>query len=130
MQLGTSATGPVPPDEVWERYARPALWPTWAPQIRSVDAPHRLATGSEGRVHGVLGLEADFVVHSWDDAAREWSWTATTRLPFGTRGPTLYLAHGVLATGTGSRAWVELRGAPWVAPYVAPAKLALYRLVH
>jgi hypothetical protein len=131
MMLRTSARGPLAPDLVWERYAQPALWPSWAPQIRDVDAPDRLAAGADGRVHALLGVTADFVVDTWDDAAREWSWTARTRLPAGLPGPTLYLVHGVEASGTGSRAWLRIRGAaPVVASYVGPARLALHRLVR
>ncbi|OAA29228.1 hypothetical protein UG55_100339 [Frankia sp. EI5c] len=35
------ASGPAPPQVCWERYAVPANWPSWAPQIRAVelDAP-------------------------------------------------------------------------------------------
>ncbi|CAI7978082.1 SRPBCC family protein [Frankia sp. Hr75.2] len=31
------ASGPAPPDLCWERYAVPAAWPGWAPQIRAVE---------------------------------------------------------------------------------------------
>ncbi|WP_242666228.1 MULTISPECIES: SRPBCC family protein [Parafrankia] len=30
------ASGPAPPQVCWERYAVPAAWPTWAPQIHAV----------------------------------------------------------------------------------------------
>src|SRR3712207_7069261 len=33
--LTLHTTGPIGPDEVWERYAVPARWSQWAPQIRS-----------------------------------------------------------------------------------------------
>jgi hypothetical protein len=130
MELGTSARGRTSPDEAWERYARPALWPGWAPQIRAVEGPDRLAAGERGRVHGLLGVEADFVVDSWDDHTRTWSWTVVGRLPYGVRGPTLHLVHGVEPAGAGSRAWLRVRGpSPWVVAYLGPARLALHRLV-
>jgi hypothetical protein len=129
--LGTSATGPVPPDEVWERYARPGAWSSWAPQIRQVDAAERLAEGAVGRVHGVLGVSADFVVTGWDEDAREWSWTAHGRLPLGVPGPTLHLEHGVEPAGAGTRTWLRVTGAlPWVTAYLPTSRLALHRLVH
>jgi hypothetical protein len=129
--LGTSASGPVPPDEVWERYAQPEVWSSWAPQIRSVDAPERLSQGASGRVHGLLGVTAEFVVDTWDAEALEWSWTVSGHLPLGVPGPVLHLVHGVEPSGAGSRAWILVRGAPpWVAAYLGPARLALHRLVH
>lgn len=30
-------SGPAPPQLCWERYAVPAAWPAWAPQIRAVE---------------------------------------------------------------------------------------------
>jgi len=35
--LTLHATGPLPPAEVWERYAVPARWPEWSPQITGVE---------------------------------------------------------------------------------------------
>ena len=49
--LTLHATGPEAPAEVWERYAVPARWPGWAPQITGVELPvARLASGVRGRV--------------------------------------------------------------------------------
>lgn len=107
----------------WERYARLELWPTWSPQLRRVDPPRaRLATGLTGRVHGPLGVSANFVVGIVGE--REWRWTLS-------RGPLrLRLEHGVEATATGSRTWLVLRGAPPVVLGYAPlARYALHRLV-
>ena len=132
--LGTSVTGPLLPDEVWERYARPALWATWAPQIRSVDVGvERLAGGETGRVHGPLGLAVDFRVTTWDDDARAWSWLVQPRAPLagGSMLTRMRLAHGVVADGSGSRTWLRVTGfAPVVAAYLPVARLALHRLVH
>jgi hypothetical protein len=136
--LGVSATGPLAPEEVWERYARPALWQTWAPQIHAVDIGmdiglDRLAGGETGCVHGPLGLTVDVTIDSWDDDARVWSWTVRPRAPFGARLPLtrMTLAHGVEAEGAGSRTWLRVTGfAPVVATYLPVARLALHRLVH
>lgn len=132
--LGASASGPLSADEVWERYARPSLWSTWAPQIRRVEVDaDRLSGGERGQVHGPLGLSVDFVVDVWDDDARRWTWTVTPRLPRprGVPVPTLRLEHGVEAAGEGSRTWLRVSGpALVVVPYLAPARLALHRLVH
>jgi hypothetical protein len=132
--LYLAATGPRAADEVWERYARPALWSTWAPQIRRVDvAVERLAGGETGRVHGHLGLAADFEVDAWDEGARHWTWTVVPRaalLP-GIPMPRLHLGHGVRATEAGTLTWLRLSGPfPLVVPYAPLARLALHRLVH
>jgi hypothetical protein len=132
--LGVSVTGPLPPHQVWERYARPALWPTWAPQIRSVDVGvERLTGGETGRVHGPLGLAVDFRVVTWSDDAREWSWVVQPQPPLarGLRRAQLRMTHGVAAEGSGSRTWLRVTGfAPLVALYLPVARLALHRLVH
>ena len=132
--IGVSASGPLDADEVWERYARPALWQTWAPQIRSVEVGvERLAGGETGRVHGPLGLAVDFTVDSWDDDAREWSWSVRPRAPVvrGLPGTRIRLVHGVVADGSGSRTWLRVTGfAPIVAAYLPVARLALHRLVR
>ena len=132
--LYLAATGPRPADEVWERYAQPGLWSTWAPQIRRVDVDvARLGGGEAGRVHGILGLSADFEVDSWDETARHWSWTVRPRaalLPV-VPMPRLHLGHGVRATEAGTLTWLRLTGpAALVVPYAPLARLALHRLVH
>jgi uncharacterized protein YndB with AHSA1/START domain len=132
--LRTSVTGPTPPEEVWERYARPALWPTWAPQIQRVEvAAERLSGGETGRVFGPLGFPVDFTVDSWDDAGRVWSWTVAPHLPLVERMSQshLRLEHGVEPSADGSRTWLRVTGfAPLVAAYLPVTRLALYRLVH
>ncbi|WP_199224445.1 hypothetical protein [Serinibacter arcticus] len=49
MQLTLRVTGPLPPVEVWERYALPARWPQWGPYLRDVEltAP-RIVPGARG----------------------------------------------------------------------------------
>ncbi len=132
--LYLAATGPRDAAEVWERYARPALWSTWAPQIRRVEVDtERLVGGETGRVHGLLWLSADFEVDSWDEDGRRWSWTVRPRaalLPV-VPGPRVRLRHGVRATEAGTLTWLRLDGPlPLVTPYAPVARLALYRLVH
>jgi hypothetical protein len=132
--LYLAATGPRDAEEVWERYARPALWSTWAPQVRRVEVDtERLVGGESGRVHGPLWLSAEFEVDSWDEEAQRWSWTVRPRaalLP-AVPMPRLHLCHGVRATGAGTLTWLRLDGPlPLVTPYAPVARLALHRLVH
>ncbi|GGM12559.1 SRPBCC family protein [Nakamurella endophytica] len=138
MRLRLTATGRATPDVAWERYARPALWPTWSPQIVSVDYPAaRLVAGTSGTVHGWFGLRLSFTVDEVDVAARTWAWTVRAPL-----GITLRLHHGVSArpapsrsggTGAGapgSRTELESDGfAPVVLAYAPLAQIALQRLV-
>ncbi|WP_228122304.1 SRPBCC family protein [Saccharothrix syringae] len=121
MEIGTRAPGRAPADVVWERYAQPALWPRWAPQITGVEtsAP-RLAPGVTGRVRAPLGVRVRFTVTAVDHTARTWAWDA--RL-----GPLrLHLRHGVAPDGG---TWLTVRGpAAVVLPYLPLARLALHRL--
>ncbi len=132
--LYLAATGPRAAEEVWERYAQPALWSTWAPQIRRVDlAVERLRAGEAGRVHGPLGLAADVEVDTWDETSRHWSWTVRPRPPLLHVVPTprLHLSHGVRATDAGTLTWLRLTGPlPLVVSYAPVARVALHRLVH
>ncbi len=126
MRRGTSATGPLPPPAVWERYARPSVWPSWSPQILRVEcAQDRLTPGLTGRVHGLFGVKADFDVLTVDEQRRTWSWRAAT-------GPiTLTLHHAVLAAGDGTQTTLEIDGpALAVLPYAPVAQVALRRLVR
>jgi hypothetical protein len=125
--LTLHATGPEAPAEVWERYAVPARWREWAPQITGVDLPTgRLAAGARGRVLGPLGLALPFVVDSVDEATRRWSWTVSV-------GPVrLRLLHWV-AEGPdgGSTTGLRMDGpAPLVVGYAPLARLAIGRLVR
>lgn len=120
------ARGPLGPAAVWERYARPATWSSWSPQIRHVDCHReRLAAGVEGRVVGPLGIAVPFTVDEWDDAERRWTWTVRF-------GPVrLRLEHGVDARAEGSSTFVRIHGpAPIVLPYLPLARLALHRLLR
>ncbi len=125
--LTLHATGPVPPAEVWERYAVPARWPEWAPQITGVELPvARLTAGVRGRVRGPLGVRLPFVVEMVDEAARHWSWTVSA-------GPVrLHLLHWVTeGPNGGSTTGLRVTGpAPAVVGYAPLAHLAIGRLVR
>lgn len=126
MRLTLHARGPQPADEVWERYAVPARWPEWAPYITGVDgAEHRIRAGSTGHVRGPLGLRVAFAVTAVDEDARTWAWDVAL-------GPLrLSLDHGVRASGAGTRTWLTVDGpAPFVLPYLVPARLSLEMLVR
>jgi hypothetical protein len=129
--LRLSATGPAAPDEVWARYTRPALWPTWSPHLREVDYPGaEVAPGTTGRVTGVGGVVAVFRVDAVDHESRTWSWSVRS-------GPLrLSFDHAVVAAGpgsahpAGSTASLVTRALWPVAVGYAPlARVALGRLV-
>ena len=131
LRLRLEASGPVPVASAWQRYARPALWPSWSPQLRSVeitggDPGQELAAGTTGRVHGPVGVWADFTVLTFDAVARSWSWRVR-------RGPlAVRLEHTVEAREgePGSRTTLVLHGLPPVVLGYAPiARYALHRLV-
>ena len=125
--LTLHASGPVAPAEAWERYALPARWSTWAPQILGVQVPEpRLRAGLGGRVRGPLGLTLPFVVEAVDETARRWAWTVTA-------GPVrLHLLHWVSGgPDGGSTTGLRITGpAPVVVAYAPLAQLAIGRLVR
>ncbi|WP_127783011.1 SRPBCC family protein [Rhodococcus sp. X156] len=80
MRVTVSATGAATPDVVWDRYVRPARWPTWSPYIRRVDCTDEvLQAGTTGQVHGPTGLVGDFRVLVVEPAERTWSWRVRIR---------------------------------------------------
>ncbi len=127
-----SMRGPRPPDEVWDRYVRPARWPEWSPQIRGVEYAHeRLAPGTGGVVRGPLRLPVPFqvlAVDGDDPARRAWRWRA------GLLGVHVELEHVVEPAPSprgGSLTRLVVSGpAPVAVPYLPLARLALHRLVH
>lgn len=124
--LTLSARGPRSPEEVWTRYAEPARWPEWSPQIRAVRASAaRIAPGVDGEVAGWCGLGVRFVIDEVDESARCWTWRVHT-------GPIqLRLGHDVRADGPGTRTTLRIDGpALVVAGYLPLARVALHRLVH
>lgn len=128
--LRLSASGPLPVDDVWERYTRPAWWTRWAPHLRSVEyAEPTVAPGTTGRVTGLGGIVADFRIDAVDEAALTWSWSVRS-------GPLrLSFEHGVDAAAPGSGAvsvaWLVVHG-PWpvVIGYAPIARYSLGRLVR
>lgn len=117
--------GAVGADVAWERYADLDAWPTWAPQIRTVEADgRRLAVGRSGTVHLVGGLRVPFVVTAVDPVRLTWSWIA--RL-----GPiTLTLHHGLRRVPEGTTAGLVLEGPTLlVAAYAPLTRAPLTRLV-
>ena len=126
MRRGVSATGQLHPHAVWERYANPSEWPSWAPQIRWVEcAQDRLLPGLTGRVHGLFGVTADFEVLTVDEGRRTWSWRTRS-------GPVrLTLHHAVLEVSAGTQTTLEIDGPAFaVLPYAPVAQVALRRLVR
>ncbi|MCZ2837751.1 SRPBCC family protein [Modestobacter sp. VKM Ac-2985] len=124
--LTLHATGPIEPDEVWDRFVRPARWSEWSPQISRVQATApRIAPGVTGRVYDPLRTSVPFVVDGVSDATRWWSWQVTV-------GPTrLRLAHWVKpAPDGGTTTGLRISGfAPLVLGYAPLALLAIKRLV-
>nr|WP_181160523.1 SRPBCC family protein [Streptomyces solincola] len=124
--LTLRATGRAQPDEVWRRYAEPARWPTWSPQIRAVRVSgERIAPGLRGEVVSLLGVRARFAVEAVDETARTWSWRVRV-------GPLrLRLHHEVLPAPGGAGTRLRITGpAAAVTAYALPARWALSRLVR
>ncbi|MFF7205598.1 SRPBCC family protein [Streptomyces sp. NPDC008141] len=126
MRLTLRAWGAAPPETVWQRYVQPALWPTWAPQIRSVDTEPELRAGMRGRLLPKAGPAVRFVVTAVDHEERTWSWRVQT-------GPVrMQLWHAVRPC-KGSTTTTELRiEGPLlvVAAYAPLARRALHHLVR
>lgn len=123
-----SITGPADPETVWQRYAQPQLWPTWSPQVRSVEYAHStLRSGTSGVVRTFGGIGIPFAVEQVDESRRTWAWRVEVR------GLTLHLNHGVeSAAGSGTRTWLEVTGPPVISHVYARAAavIALRRLVR
>jgi len=111
---------------VWERYVHPALWSTWAPQIRSVQCDDEvIVLGTRGVVHGPVLVRVPFTVESVDHEEHQWAWRVGV-------GPLcVRMEHGVEEAGDGVRAWARIHlPAPVALPYAPVAHLALRRLVR
>lgn len=127
MRRRIGASGPLSPDQVWDRYAAPAAWSSWSPQISRVDATStRLTPGMTGVVHGPLGVRVPFEVIDVDEVRRRWAWRVRVALS------TLVMIHEVLERPDGATdTTLEVTGpAPVVLAYTPLAKLALQRLVR
>ncbi|WP_433570317.1 SRPBCC family protein [Streptomyces sp. CA-251247] len=126
MKLTLRARGAAPPDTVWQRYVQPALWPTWAPQIRSVDTEPELRAGMRGRLLPWAGPAVRFVVTAVDHEDRTWSWRVQT-------GPVrMQLWHAVRpCEGSATTTELHIEGPLFVVAVYAPlAKRALRHLVR
>lgn len=128
--LRLSARGPLPLDDVWERYTRTSYWPQWAPHMREVDYPEGVVTpATTGRVTAVGGVVADFRIDAVDETSHTWAWSVRC-------GPLhVSFEHGVHAAvdgaPPGSVAWLVMRGAwPVVLGYAPLARYSLSRLVR
>lgn len=126
MRRVVGASGRLDPDAAWERYAVPAAWSSWSPQIRRVEASGaRIVEGMAGVVHGPIGLLVSFEVLRVDERRRWWSWRVHA-------GPVvLRLEHEVLARPDGgSDTTLDVDGpALVVLAYLPVATVALRRLV-
>ncbi|MBO1330680.1 SRPBCC family protein [Streptomyces sp. VRA16 Mangrove soil] len=126
MRLRLRAHGAADVDTVWRRYAEPALWSTWAPQIRSVESEPELRAGMRGRVRPVVGPSVRFLVTDVDDAARTWCWRVQA-------GPVrMELGHTVDSDGRpGAATELTVEGPALVVLAYAPlARRALRNLVR
>lgn len=121
-----SARGTADPATAWERYAVPARWSDWSPQIRGVQASSdRIATGTTGVVTGPAGLRVGFVIEHVDEAARSWEWTVRLGLL------RVRMRHDVLADCHGSMTTLRMNGPlPVLLAYSPLAQLALTRLLR
>jgi hypothetical protein len=138
LRRAVEVSGPRPADDVWDRYFRPARWPEWSPQIRSVEYPAAtLQPGTRGTVRGPGGLPVRFRIETVvpDGAVRTWSWVARAA------GVEMRLWHTVEAVApggsqdeedeAGTRTVLAIEGpAPVVLLYLPVARLALHRLVR
>lgn len=134
VQTTLRATGPLPADAAWERYADLDRWTHWAPQISGVSVAEgrsrRLHEGLRGTVRAAGVVHVPFEVVAVDEAARTWSWRV--RL-----GPVrLHLDHGIEeprpddAPHVRSRTWLRTTGpALVVLPYAPLALIALHSLL-
>ena len=128
MRRELTIEGGRAPDDVWDRYVRPARWPEWSPQISSVEyASERLLGGTAGVVHAVCGVRVPFTVLAVDEAdPADSSWTWQARV----MGIELAFEHVVEPAPAGTVTRLIVTGpAPLVLGYLPVAWLALRRLV-
>jgi hypothetical protein len=123
--LTVRATGPASAAAVWEAYADPQRWPSWAPHIRKVDAVGRLRPGLTGHVTSYVPPALSFEITDVDAKGRRWSWETAL-------GPVrMSFDHGVDPRPAGSSTWLTMHGQlPLLVLYAPVARLALHRLVR
>ncbi|WP_338749181.1 SRPBCC family protein [Janibacter alittae] len=121
-----SVTGTATVGTVWQRYVEPRLWPTWSPQIRSVEYDHpRLRSATKGVVRTFGGLGVPFTIEEVSSTEHTWRWRVEAF------GLPLRLDHGVRAHPRGCETWLEVTGPPVISRvYAQAATIALRRLVR
>lgn len=126
--ITVGASGASTPEQAWARYATPARWHEWSPQIADVecaDLDAVVVAGLVGTVSGPLGVRVRFRVVEVDEGARRWRWHVRAGIV------EMSMAHGVdVVPAGGAKAWVAITGSlPLVLAYAPAARLALGRLV-
>jgi hypothetical protein len=121
MRLRIQAKGSATKASMWDAYADPERWHTWAPHLTEVRADGPLRPGLEGEVRGWLGASARFQVTEVDEQGGRWTWEVRS-------GPIhLVIEHEV----DDGRTAVVLHGPfPVAAAYAPLARRALERLVR
>ena len=100
--LRLSASGPLPVDEVWERYTRPVWWSRWAPHLREVDYPEPVVTpGRTGRVTGVAGRLSTTITEVWHPQDARIESTHLIRPSGSPQVVTTTVRRGITAESTG-----------------------------
>jgi hypothetical protein len=128
VRLTLTATGTADLELVWERYSTPALWTTWAPQIRRVECDaESLAVGVTGTVYGVVpNIGARFEVVEFAPDEHRWAWDVVA-------GPVrMHLDHrseARIGGGTSTRLIADGPAAS-VLVYAPIARLSLESLVR
>ena len=130
VQTTLRATGPLPADQAWERYADLDRWPRWAPRISGVTVSGRARAGC------VPGSRARCARPGWctspsrslavDEQARTWSW----RVRVGPGPPHPRPRDRGPRRRRGTRTWLRTTGpALVVLPYSPVAFIALHALL-
>jgi hypothetical protein len=128
MRLSLRAVGSAAHDGVWHRYTGPALWTTWAPQIRRVEVSEpKLAVGVTGTVFGVIpNVGASFEVVEFCEEEHRWAWDVVA-------GPVrMHLDHRAEARIGGGTSTTLVVDGPVVAvlTYSPVARISLEALVR
>ena len=126
MRRRVSVSGPLDLQSAWERYLLPQRWPSWAPQIRSVDvAEELLRPRLTGVVRGPLGLAVRFRVDEVDPETHTWAWTVMAR------GVRVHMRHDLTRTPGATVAGLTVDGPALIALAYPPcAVLPLHRLLR
>lgn len=105
----------APPDRVWAVIRDIERWHEWTPTVRSIRRLDTgpLAVGSRARILQPKLPPADWRVTELDDHQAHFTWI--------TRGPGVQVTarHGVVPSGSGSRATLSLQFSGALAPLLA-----------